>query len=127
MNFTIKGQILERIHFGYVLQLTFSDGYGIQAGTSIVLNTPAGATVIEPGVDDDSSPLVALIGERVLDLVANESGALDVQFTGDARLHIEPDSRFEAWTLFGPKQLKVVSLPGGGISVWSPRDGSGRS
>ena len=86
MSFTIKGQILEQIHFGYVLQLTFSDGYGIQAGTRIALATPAGTTVIEPGIDDDSSPLVALIGERVLDLVANESGALDVQFTSDAQL-----------------------------------------
>lgn len=33
-------------------------------------------------------------------------------------LHVAPGRDYEAWTLAGPEGLRVVSLPGGGLSIF---------
>jgi hypothetical protein len=39
---------------------------------------------------------------------------------GGATITVPPNDAFEAWTVTGPNGLRVVSMPGGTLAVWSP-------
>jgi len=50
---------------------------------------------------------------------ADDTDGSRIDLDGGARLLVEADPPYEAWTVAGPGGMKVVSLPGGGLSVWS--------
>jgi hypothetical protein len=77
------------------------------------------ANGIAASVDDQHEQ--ALTGQVVAVVMADDSGGLRVDLEGGARLLVPADPNYEAWTVAGPNGLKVVSLPGGGLSVWSPQ------
>ena len=119
MNLKLAGQTLDQINFDFILQLSFSGGYGVQIESELRLETSNHRTAVRPGVGAPDH-LTSLIGQAVSAALAEDTGALDLRFTEGAHLRVEPDNDFEAWNLFGPQGLKVVSLPGGGLSVWQP-------
>jgi hypothetical protein len=53
---------------------------------------------------------------------ADDAGGLRIDLDGGARVLAEADPDYEAWTVAGPDGMKVVSLPGGGLSVWSSQN-----
>jgi hypothetical protein len=68
-----------------------------------------------------AGPVLTLYGETVESCRAAKGGALDIEFAGGTRVHVEPDDRYEAWELAGEAPgLRVVCGPGGALSVWQP-------
>ncbi len=51
--------------------------------------------------------------------IAFKSGALRLEFDGDAILTVNPDSMYEAWTFVTDSQMLFVCLPGGGLAMWT--------
>lgn len=121
MELGLHGQSIVSEDFGYTVSLTLSGGYEIRIETPFSLHDSDGDHQISPGADPDvnSRRLESLTGQTITTSVAEDSGALRVDFTHGARLRIEPDSGFEAWTVAGPNGMKVVCLPGGELAVWS--------
>ncbi|WP_155373308.1 DUF6188 family protein [Catellatospora vulcania] len=64
---------------------------------------------------------LAVFNTDVLSAVAFKSGSLRIVFSSGHVLRAEPDPQYEAWTTSGPGGMSIVSLPGGGLAVWSPR------
>lgn len=121
MDLGLAGQKLVSHEFGYTVGFHFSGGFEIRVETSFTLRTHDGDHRIVPGEESSAARLSELSGLVVTLATADDSGGLRVDFDGGARLLVEADPEFEAWTVAGPDGLKVVSLPGGGLSAWSPQ------
>lgn len=123
MDLGFAGQKIVGQEFGYTVSLEFTGGYEVRIESGLVLRDRDGDHEIVPGenADADGARLEALTGQAATAAVADDSGGLRVDFEGGTRLLVPADPNYEAWTVAGPNGLKVVSLPGGGLSVWSPQ------
>jgi hypothetical protein len=115
------GEKLIRQQVGFTVRLDFSCGYEVRVETGFTVRTPDGDHRVMPGEDTDAAAAVlsALAGRVVTVATADDAGGLRIDLDGGARILAEADPDYEAWTVAGPGGMKVVSLPGGGLSVWS--------
>lgn len=122
MNLGFQGQSIISEDFGYTVSLNLSGGYEIRIETDFSLHDSEGDFRLSPGVDPDAGALRlrALTGNVVTESRAESSGTLRLGFADGARLRVEPDHNFEAWTIAGPNGMKVACMPGGELAVWSP-------
>ncbi|MGV9268877.1 DUF6188 family protein [Kitasatospora sp. NPDC003701] len=121
----LRGTGVAGIRTGFRLTLA------LHAGWDVVLEAPAR---LSPGpLDGSPGPrpfagardlVAALSGATVLSAVAFKSGALRMVFDSGARLTCSADTSLEAWQIAGPRGWRFVSLPGGGLAVWT-RSGTG--
>lgn len=120
MELGFAGQKVVAEEFGYTVGIDLTEGYEIRVETGFLLRAHDGDHRIVPGEDGAAATLVGeLTGQVVTVGTADDTGALRVDFDGGARLIVEPDPAYEAWTVAGPGGLKVVCLPGGELSIWS--------
>ncbi|BBH66685.1 hypothetical protein ACTI_33700 [Actinoplanes sp. OR16] len=116
MDLGFAGREVVAQDFGYTVALTFSGGYEIRIETAFTLFESGRGREITPGEEGDAE----LVGRVVESAAGDDRGGLRIDFGGGVRLIVPADDDFEAWTLAGPDGLKVVSTPGGELSVWSP-------
>lgn len=67
----------------------------------------------------DVAAALPLFGMKVVSAVACKSGTLRMVFEDGTHLTCPTDVAFEAWQITGPEGWRFVSLPGGGLGVWS--------
>lgn len=70
---------------------------------------------------DDLTTIVhalRLLWRIVVRATASADGTLNVRFDDGTELIVAYDSNYEAWELVGSGGLRVVSLPGGGLTTW---------
>jgi hypothetical protein len=122
MDLGFAGQKVTATEFGYAVRVEFSGGYEIDVEVGFTLHTGNGDHHIIPGenAQRDAALLDELIGQVAIVATAADDGGLRVDLDGGAGLWVEADPDYEAWTFTGPGGAKVVCLPGGGLSVWSP-------
>jgi hypothetical protein len=120
----LAGQKLTGNDVGYTVRLEFSGGYEVRLEAAFALRTPDGDHRVVPAEDVQAAAalLGALTGRVVTVSAADDAGGLRIDFDGGVRVLVEADPDYEAWTVAGPGGMKVVSLPGGGLSVWSSQD-----
>ena len=78
----------------------------------------------EPGA---MGPALTVLHQTIDRAVAYKDGRLGVEFAGGGELRVPLGQRFEAWTLVGPTGLRIVSLPGGELAIWSPDESGAAS
>ena len=120
MDLGFVGQSVIAQDFGYSVALNFSGGYEVRIETTVLLCVDGVDHEITPGAEIDTHHVAKLMGRVVAVAEADEGGELRIDFQDGARVLAAADEDYEAWTLAGPGGLKVVSGPGGGLSVWSP-------
>jgi hypothetical protein len=120
----LAGQKLIGNDAGYTVRLEFSGGYEVRVETAFTLRTPDGDHQVVPAEDVQAAAamLGVLTGRAVTVSTADDAGGLRIDLDGGVRVLVEADPAYEAWTVAGPGGMKVVSLPGGGLSVWSSQD-----
>ncbi len=73
---------------------------------------------------DEAGRACVLAGKTIDSAIARQDGSLEVNFTDGSVLNVPVDAEYEAWEASADDGFMVVSLPGGGLSVWSEhRDG----
>ncbi|MEU8377730.1 DUF6188 family protein [Streptosporangium sp. NPDC048865] len=83
------------------------------------LSAPADAEPVQLVPErQEVAPALALFGATVVSSVAFTSGALRLVFDTGTHLNVRPDSRYEAWSTCGPEDLRLICLPGGGLSIF---------
>ena len=65
---------------------------------------------------------LACLGKPILEATAFKDGRLELLFGDGLGLRVPPGDDLEPWTVAGPRGLRVVSAPGGEISIWSHGD-----
>jgi hypothetical protein len=78
---------------------------------------------LDPGGDAmDLAPLLQIVRLVIREGVAFNDGRLELDLSDGSCIKVPPGRDFEAWTLAGPggpDGLKVVSIPGGDLVIWS--------
>ncbi len=121
----MRGQMASMGDFGYNVSLVTPGGYEISTGRDFTVHTATGDIRISPangypGPEEDR--LREAVKQEIRSTTVDESGGLTVAFADGARLRIEPDEDYEAWTVTGPKGFMVVCMPGGELAIWSAKD-----
>lgn len=121
----IEHRDVSRCVVDHAFALEFHDG-----AQRTVVRVEGGFTIVEPGhayrltpsEPRSLGPAMALVGQVVRSALASPNGTLEIAFEDGRLMSVEPDTRYEAWELFGPGGMRVVCAPGGTISVWQPKD-----
>jgi hypothetical protein len=121
MKLGLEGQSVTHETIDYTVSLNTDAGFEIRIETDFSLRTPEGNFDLSPESSDmQTDRLQALLHQTVTSSIAEESGALSLDFSDGSRLHVGSHDSYEAWTVAGPGGMKVVSMPGGELAVWPP-------
>jgi hypothetical protein len=81
------------------------------------------AQVLDPAGDAmDLAPALQIMRQVIREGTAFSDGRLEIEFADDSRISVPGGTDFEAWTISGPggpDGLKVVSIPGGDLAIWT--------
>lgn len=66
------------------------------------------------------APVLAIARLSVRDGFAYDDGHLEITFSDGSTVGVPGTQDYEPWELTGPNGLKVVSEPGGELSIWRP-------
>lgn len=69
------------------------------------------------------APALRLLRQGVKQAIAFKDGRLELVLSGGVVLRVPFDEDFESWNIVGPAGLRIVSLPGGALAIWSPESG----
>ncbi|MGH3799086.1 MAG: DUF6188 family protein [Pseudonocardiaceae bacterium] len=123
MKLGLEGQSVTHETVDYAVTLNTNAGFEIRIETDFFLSTPEGNFDLSPDSSDTQAAQGrALLHQTVTSSVAEESGVLSLDFSNGLRLRVDPHDSYEAWTVAGPGGMKVVSMPGGELAVWSPEN-----
>jgi hypothetical protein len=86
-------------------------------GTFLICNN-GGDHILAAATPAGLGPALELFGQVVRLATASQEGQLKIVFEDGRILSVEPDDRYEAWEMSGPRGMRVVCAPGGRISVW---------
>lgn len=75
--------------------------------------------IVPEGKTDRIAPILAVVRSKVESARAYEDGRLEIIFEDGSRIGVPPSEGYEAWTATGPRNVKLVSLPGGTLETWT--------
>ena len=75
--------------------------------------------LVPAGDPQAMAPVLATVRRPLERLEAFKDGRLEMSVGNGISLNVAISNEFEPWEIAGPAGFKIVSLPGGGISVWS--------
>jgi hypothetical protein len=120
----LSGRKVERLYVDAAFGIIFIEGreafeFRIEGPFRI---RHAGTEVAYSAQNEDVARLAGALGllhKTARNAVALKDGTLEIIFSDDSMLVTPPLQDYEAWTMSGPDGFKIVSLPGGGLAVWS--------
>jgi len=118
----IEGQEISRICVDFAVALQTVDGVELRIETGFAVTSSADTPLLSTRADDlgeAGGHVLALLRQRVSAAAIDDSGRLELTFSGGGRLICEPDEEFEAWVLTAPGGERVVCSPGGGTVRWA--------
>jgi len=120
MDLGLRGTNLQAVLLEYTVRMQRSDVHFIVIESPFRLDIHEDSFALSPekAGDDALQALRQLVGHTVEDAMADAAGALHVIFECGARLTVEPDPGYEAWSVSGPGGALVVSTAGGKLAVW---------
>jgi hypothetical protein len=118
----LVGATLDAITISHQLDLRFSSGTSVSIETSFTLTLPDGTATVHDPEEHDSlvAPLRMLhdtVGHARVDL-----DVLTIGFDDGTVLTVGPHPDFESWHHHTTAGSRMIGLPGGGVSIWLPRD-----
>lgn len=121
----LVGRQVTQCCLDYALTIRLADpeaSFDLRIGEAFVLCTASGEELtIEPeGNPVQVAPAFSVLRQAVVHALAYKDGRLEVAFSDGSSIRVPVGHEYEAWELVGPGWLRVVSLPGGELAVWSP-------
>jgi hypothetical protein len=120
MDLGLRGKTLQSVLIECTVRMQVSDVYFIVIESPFTLDIRGDSFSLSPEEqrDDALQALDQLAGHTIEEATADAAGALHVIFEGGARLTVEPDPAYEAWSVSGPDGALVVSTAGGKLAIW---------
>jgi hypothetical protein len=120
MDLGLRGKTLQTVLIECTVRMQVSDVYFIVIESPFTLDIRGDSFSLSPEEqrDDALQALDQLAGHTIEEATADAAGALHVIFEGGARLTVEPDPAYEAWSVSGPDGALVVSTAGGKLAIW---------
>jgi len=126
MNLGVAGKELRSVLIDKSMRMQLADTHVMVIESSFTVVSSGAVVRLSPEDDPDEAfqPVRALIGQTVIEAIADDRGSLSVVFDNGVRLLAEPDPAYEAWNVSGPDGFLVVCTPGGELATWSARNRS---
>ena len=109
------------VDYGVTLRLDHPAGHfelRIEQALDFVAADGAAST-LDPEEDPTGlGPLLACTRTTVAAATAFHDGRLEISFADGSRVSVSASDDYEAWELAGPSGLRMVSTPGGDLTVW---------
>jgi Family of unknown function (DUF6188) len=120
VNLDVSDQSIMRVYFDYAITFVTSGGGEFRAENTVTVSMPGGSSSdIEPGsAGPGAEVILSLLHQKLRAASADERGCLELTFASGAKVRVESDAQYEAWTYAGPDGVKVVSMPGGELATW---------
>jgi hypothetical protein len=123
-----------KISVDFRLTLTLNSGWEVVLEGRVLLSSGPLDARLSERLNPQTQDVAAthhLRGAEVRSAVAFKTGSLRMVFDTGTHLRCPVDPSYEAWHIAGPGGRQYVSLPGGGIAVWTDQhdtngDGRGR-
>jgi hypothetical protein len=114
-----------RICFDWAVTLTVGSADSqieVRIERAIVFADAAGASshLAPDGVPTDLAPLLQVVRQPLTRLEAFADGHLEIELGRGETLTVGSSDEFEPWEIVGPRGFRIVSVPDGAITVWSP-------
>ncbi|WP_109507281.1 DUF6188 family protein [Nocardioides speluncae] len=114
------GQRLTTVTVTEALELTTEDGWLITIENDYELTRPGQPSL---RTTDGQEPAIqalldAMVGRPLVGLAYTSRGDLTVHLP-DGSLSVSSTPAFEAWSIVGPNQERVIAMPGGELAIWS--------
>ncbi|MPZ94020.1 MAG: hypothetical protein GEU96_03705 [Propionibacteriales bacterium] len=122
MDLGIQRQTIVRVAFDNAITV-FIEGHSVLTiETELIVEQPdAGTVSVDPGkLDAAVKSVTDLLHREIAAADADESGSLIIALDDGSGIRVMPHASFEAWSMVGPGDRRIVCKPGGGLSVWSP-------
>jgi uncharacterized protein DUF6188 len=120
MELELDGQTVIRVCFDYGISLQTDNGFEIRIEADYVARPLSDPVGDQPGrISQDPGAILAVRNQIISVATVADSGTLSLTFSNGTVLSVEPHEMYEAWTVTGPRGMKMVSMPGGELAVWS--------
>jgi hypothetical protein len=116
----ISGQSLMRVYFDYAITFVTSGDGEFRFANTLTVSSPQGEAIsVDPEASGRAAETVLnLLHEPIKDASVDESGHLELTFTSGASVRVGPDDRYEGWTYAGDDGVKIICMPGGGLTTF---------
>ncbi|MCP2289125.1 DUF6188 family protein [Nocardia amikacinitolerans] len=119
MNLPLKNDEFLSAEGGEMVILRTRDGYELQIESGFEVRDSTTQTHrIIPGTEMIADELELLVGVPIVDAWVDSDHILRIVLENGTAAIAPPDPDYEAWTLVGPADFRVVSEPGGELAVW---------
>lgn len=118
----LEGTCLSQVIVDFAITLRFLASQfhsSIRIGQPLTVSAASGSSLLSSNPSSDLRPLLSLINSNVESCLAFDSGELQLSFSGGARLSVTPHPQYEAWEFESSMGERIVSVPGGALTVWS--------
>ena len=116
------GETVSQVCLDYAVALRLQNEVTVRIEQSFSIFAGRDHSTITPdGGTHQLCPALGLLRSVVSRFEMLDDGHLEISFGAGMRLLAPPHADFEAWEVSGPDGFRVVSTPGGELSVWTPK------
>ncbi len=111
-----------RLDYAFGMEIGDVDSrFSLRVNTMFKLKDSEGVANYSVERLSEIGPALRLFNADVVDAKAFKNGSLEVTFSKNMTLSLEPDHQFEAWELVSNSTdgMRVVATPGGELAIWS--------
>ncbi|GAB3407660.1 DUF6188 family protein [Flindersiella endophytica] len=117
----LAGYQVTRCSFDHAVTLLFENDFEVTIESAFVLRAAdGGGEQLVPGDPPTLAPALTFWQRTAASALAYDDGRLELRFGDGGTIDVPSDERYEAWNLTGPGGLRVVSMPGGELAIWTP-------
>jgi hypothetical protein len=113
------------VDWAVTLEMQSPDGAGfvLRIGDIFTFTTVDGVEKLVRPEEDPAGlgPVLACTRTTVEAATAVEDGNLELSFADGSSLRVAPSPAYEAWEFAGPRESRIVCMPGGQLAIWQPK------
>lgn len=124
----MAGRTVTQCRLDYAFSLVVADepagSFEVRIEQPFTVASDGGELTIDPEGDPvQMAPALRVLRQDVEQAIAFKDGRLELTFGDGAVLRAPIGEDYESWNIVGPAGLRIVSLPGGELAIWSPDRG----
>lgn len=118
----VAGQSVAQLCVDYAVTLRLANDVSVRIEQPFVIANLNGEErlIVPDGDPGRLAPVLTLARSTVTEGLAFDDGHLELAFHGGARVSVPSTEDYEPWEVVGPEGMRIVSVPGGELSVWRP-------
>lgn len=118
----VAGLPVTQLCLDYAVTLCLANDVSIRIEQPFVIEINDGdeRLIVPEGNPDRLAAVLPLVRSIVTEGLVFDDGHLELRFSSGARISVPSTEDYEPWETSSPEGMRVVSAPGGELSIWWP-------